>query len=64
MEAQVREVVITEVAQGVAQISSISPIPSIVTKSSHTEEVTKVPVAVSKKYNITVMPEAMCDGCQ
>lgn len=54
------------VAQPVA--STMSPIPSIVTPVIDSSIPTPVMATVSqtpkKKYNITVMPEATCDGCQ
>jgi ribonucleoside-diphosphate reductase alpha chain len=48
------------------QASSIAPIPSIVTPSLSHEKGEAVTVASkpAMKYNITVMPEATCDGCQ
>jgi ribonucleoside-diphosphate reductase alpha chain len=49
--------------------STISPIPSIIS-SSVASQVQPEPIKVAstanppKKFNITVMPEATCDGCQ
>lgn len=62
----VAEAVSAPVAQAESSTASkMSPIPSIVPMSAQDKEAMNAfAQAPKKKYNITALPEALCDGCQ
>lgn len=45
-------------------VSTVAPIPSMVALSKEDAEAMAVFAKSKKKYNITALPEAACDGCQ
>jgi hypothetical protein len=44
--------------------SKMAPIPSMVSMTQEDKEALAVFAQSKKKYNITALPEALCDGCQ
>ncbi len=63
-EVSVPSLVSMPVSAPVAQVSTVAPIMSMVPPMIPKETVEVLAQKPKMKYNITVMPEATCDGCQ
>lgn len=65
VSAMVAAVATTPVVEVVPTVSKVAPIPSMVSGMSMQDQEALAAYANSKKkYNITALPEATCDGCQ